>query len=63
MQDDDESKLSKHTLNLYKGDYNKLRQLYPDIGAGAVIRRIIRNYIDRIESGHQPNDINTEIKL
>ncbi len=46
---DDE--LQKHTLNLFEGDYEKLRELYPDIGAGAVIRRIVRRYIeaDRLE--------------
>lgn len=41
--------LTKHTLNLYKGDYDKLAELYPDVGAAPVIRRIIRKYLESLE--------------
>ncbi len=49
MRPDDEQ-LSKHTLNLFEGDYEKLRSFYPDVGAGAVIRRIVRRYIEQVEA-------------
>lgn len=43
--------LQKHTLNLFPGDYAKIQSLHPDLGAGIVIRRIVRNYIERLEAG------------
>lgn len=43
--------LQKHTLNLWQGDYAKLQQYYPDIGASVIIRRIIRRYVEQIEAG------------
>jgi len=41
--------LQKHTLNLFSGDYAKLQDLCPDIGASVVIRRIVRTFINRVE--------------
>ena len=42
--------LQKHTLNLWRGDYQRLRELFPDLGAGYVIRKVVRNYILRVEA-------------
>ena len=44
--------LKKHTLNLFSGDYAKLQQYYPDIGAATIIRRVIRKFVDQIEEGN-----------
>lgn len=54
--------LTKHTLNLFRGDYEKLAELYPDVGAAPVIRRIIRNYLKSLD---QPNKAlpSTEVNL
>lgn len=46
----EDAELHKHTLNLYKGDYTKIQELFPDIGAGVVIRKVIRNYVESIEA-------------
>ena len=43
--------LHKHTLNLFEGDYAKIQSLYPDAGAGAIIREIVRSFIKKTESG------------
>lgn len=59
----DEEGLQKHTLNLYPGDYEKLRTFYPDVGAGAVIRRIVRSYIKQIETNGTSIDAKVEIKI
>jgi hypothetical protein len=37
--------IRKHTLNLYKGDYEILQAAFPQKGAAAVIRAVIRNFI------------------
>jgi len=42
--------ISKHTLNLYAGDYQKLQDLYPPrIGAAKIIRDIIHAHIRKVE--------------
>jgi hypothetical protein len=50
MKTDETEGLQKHTLNLYRGDFDRLQSVYPDIPAGKVIRRIVRGYIERLES-------------
>lgn len=55
--------LSKHTLNLFEGDYEKLRLLYPDVGAGAIIRRIVRRFIEQVEVNGASIDAKVEIKI
>jgi len=42
--------LQKVTLNLWRGDYAKLQLLFPDNGAGPVIRELIRDFIARVEA-------------
>ena len=42
--------ITKHTLNLYAGDYYRLQGLYSSrIGAAKIIRDIIRAHIRKIE--------------
>lgn len=55
--------LQKHTLNLFEGDYDKLRSLYPDVGAGAIIRRLVRKYIEQVEATGGSIDAKVEIKI
>lgn len=45
-----DSELQKHTLNLFEGDYEKLQALFPDVGAGPVIRKIVREFVERTET-------------
>jgi len=42
--------LQRHALNLRAGDYAKLQDLYPEIGAAAVIRQIVHDFIARLEA-------------
>lgn len=60
---DSQGDIHKHTLNLYAGDYEKIRDLYPDIGAGAVIRRLVRDYIEKIEAGSESAAVKVEVRL
>lgn len=42
--------MTKHTLNLYQGDYDRLQQLYGTrVGAAKIIRDIVRAHIRLIE--------------
>ena len=46
----EDREISKHTLNLYAGDYAKLQALYSTrVGAAKIIRDIIRAHIKGIE--------------
>lgn len=42
--------LQKHTLNLYKGDFEKLQMFYEKVGAGKMIREIVRAHIHKVET-------------
>lgn len=55
--------LQKHTLNLYRGDYEKVQSLYPDVGAGPIIRRVLRRFIEQVEMGEMAADPSVEVKL
>lgn len=49
--------LQKHTLNLFVGDYEKLQLLFPQQGAGPIIRQILHDFIARCEaSDTRPSD-------
>lgn len=41
--------LQKVTLNLQAGDFDKMRSIYPKIGAGKAIRALVRKHIERVE--------------
>ncbi len=43
--------LQKVTMNLFEGDYAKVQALYPEVGAGPIIRQVLRAWLDKIESG------------
>lgn len=46
--------ITKHTLNLFEGDYQRLQELYPKLGAGRVIRDIVRSHLRRLETEEPP---------
>lgn len=37
-------------MNLFEGDFAKLQDLHPDLGAGKVIRLIVRAYLKKIDA-------------
>lgn len=50
MRRREEKAISKHTLNLYVGDYAKLQSLYSSrIGAAKVIRDLVHAHIRKVE--------------
>jgi len=42
--------LHKVTLNLFEGDFQRLQTYYQKSGAGAAIRLIIRNHLNRLDA-------------
>jgi hypothetical protein len=42
--------LQKVTLNLFEGDFSRLQDLHPTLGAGAVIRLIVRRHLDAVNN-------------
>ena len=50
MRRREDRSMTKHTMNLYAGDFNKLQDLYSArVGAGKIIRDIIHAHIRKIE--------------
>lgn len=42
--------LQKHTTLLFKGDFARLGELYPDLGASVMLRHILRKHLEKFES-------------
>lgn len=36
----------KHTLHLFVGDFQRLGELYPDLSASLIIRKLVRKHIE-----------------
>lgn len=49
MRKTEKEELQKHTLLLYAGDYAKLQEHYPTLGAAVVIRRLVRKTLNNID--------------
>lgn len=49
MRTNEDADLQKHTLHLYAGDYERLGQLFPDVPAALVLRKIVRAHIESVE--------------
>lgn len=43
--------LTKVTLNLYEGDWEKLRSVSPNAGAGVIVRNLVASFLERVEDG------------
>ena len=50
MPPKNENDLQKHTLWLRKGDYEKLKKLSPEFGAAPIVRELVSDYIDQLET-------------
>jgi hypothetical protein len=48
---DEDQKKKRHAIMLFKGDYDELGDLYPDIPTAVVIRMLIRQHIRHLNAG------------
>jgi len=53
MRRKEDKPLHKTTLNLVKGDFEKLQEAYPRLGAGKVVRELVHAHVRRIEEQAQ----------
>lgn len=53
--------LQKHTLNLYKGDAERLAALAPEIPWQTVLREIVHKFIEDNEVNKRPKNLKLEI--
>lgn len=54
--------LQKHTLHLYAGEYEELRDMFPDVGAAAVIRELVHGYLKQARSeAEMPDNISIQL--
>lgn len=60
MKDDT---IQKHTLNLRRGDYAKIGDLFPDLGAGPAIRQIVSAFVDKAAKAAQAPLPDTDVQL
>lgn len=50
MRRKEDHPLKKHTLNLYEGDFDRLIMLYDRLGAGKVVRTLVRAHLRKIDA-------------
>ena len=55
--------LQKHTLNLYKGDFEELCALFPDIKPSILVREIVRDCIVKHRGTTVREPIAAEVQL
>jgi hypothetical protein len=55
--------LEKVTLNLFPGDFQRLGELFPTIGASKALRSILRKYLQDIEARADINARRVEVDL
>jgi hypothetical protein len=55
--------LQKHTLQLFAGDYAKLQELHPEVGAAHIIRNMIRTYIRKVDPPVDTTSIRSQIDV
>ncbi len=49
--------LQEHKINLFKGDLQRLQDLFPAQGGSAAVRQLVRNFIKRVEASQAPLDL------
>jgi len=42
---------TKHTLYLYTGDFERLQNMFPELGASIIVRKLVRNFLTDIDNG------------
>jgi hypothetical protein len=59
----EDRKTTKHTLNLYEGDFEELQNAYRDLGASVVIRKLIRRHIEEEVNPKSGKRVKARIEL
>ncbi len=54
-------KLKKHTLLLFPGDFDRLRDLHPDVTPSVALRTLLRNHIKRVMEASPTPEPNLEV--
>lgn len=53
--------LQKHTLNLFEGDFQFIKDTFGQVGAGRAIRRLVRNFRLQVEAGVKKNTVTVDV--
>lgn len=53
--------ITKHTLNLRAGDFQRLQDFYPRLGAGPVIRRLVQAHVEKLEEKFGQPEVEVEV--
>ena len=58
--------ITKHTLFLRAGDFDKLKESFPNIGASAIVRKVVARFVDehvdKPPSKSQVNELSKQIE-
>ena len=54
-------KLQKVTLKLYDGEFKRLQDHYPEVGASLVVRTLVHKHLTRLESAGKTEELQLEV--
>jgi hypothetical protein len=52
--------ITRHHVSLYEGQYARLQNMHPDLGAAAVIRKLVDDFLRRHDT---PQPVKLEVEL
>lgn len=55
--------LQKHTLLLYEGEYHRLQEYYPEMGAAIVVRKLVRKHLKELDKQHESKTPVMEVEI
>lgn len=55
--------LSKHTMNFYEGDFDRIRSIWPDEEPSVIIREFVHEMIEKHEAAAQVEMPEIEVVL
>lgn len=57
------TRIVKHKVGLYEGDFEKLQALFPQRGGSSALREMLRNFLVRVESTPSQIDIDIQTEV
>lgn len=59
----EDRELQKVTMNLFRGDFERLQNLYPRSGAAKVVRLLVQSHIQTIDTKTGPRPATMDLEI
>lgn len=55
--------MTEHKIRLFQGDFDRLNVLFPALGSGPAVRKLVRNFLNQIESANKPLELDLSVDV